>query len=424
MQWELILVECGCIRVQKADQLNRSVQARAFTTGKDVFFKQGEYNPGSRGGQELIAHELTHVVQQGGNCLQNSYLSKSGVTEKTPNQFTSHTEKSIQRKVEQRDISQIAAESKILASHFEDWKQSQTGGTEQKTELMMWLTLKQVAKREQKFIRRNQETEEYVDYTKEEAIQKLLSEAKQTVLNEIKSSKLANSEIELYDKDKNNQDKPRTGLETIHVPNIGTAKFEYYSKGNDKLLFCAHGFTKKNHIQQMLSKVGSWDQGKIVGFMKKEFETLYRGGGLDIFLGKVKQLGTQLDQANQSSATKGVKDTVVAPHIGGDSIADEIPEMIENIADTYDIAILRDWQWNEQELRGIESQEPSPIEYAYVTTVPIDLLLTTQKLNTYKKVALQICRTGWSKGAGGGMGGYSSGRSGPTEELEFATGWE
>lgn len=48
----------------RADALNRSVGARAFTTGQDLFFKQGEYQPGSRGGQELIAHELTHVVQQ------------------------------------------------------------------------------------------------------------------------------------------------------------------------------------------------------------------------------------------------------------------------------------------------------------------------------------------------------------------------
>ena len=36
-----------------------------FTTGPNIFFKQGEYNPGSSGGRELIAHELTHVVQQG-----------------------------------------------------------------------------------------------------------------------------------------------------------------------------------------------------------------------------------------------------------------------------------------------------------------------------------------------------------------------
>lgn len=49
----------------QSDRLNRSIQARAFTTGSDVFFKKGEYNPGSKGGQELIAHELTHVVQQG-----------------------------------------------------------------------------------------------------------------------------------------------------------------------------------------------------------------------------------------------------------------------------------------------------------------------------------------------------------------------
>ncbi|MBP0042281.1 MAG: DUF4157 domain-containing protein, partial [Roseofilum sp. SBFL] len=39
---------------------------KAFTTGQDVFFKRGAYNPGSQGGQELIAHELTHVMQQGG----------------------------------------------------------------------------------------------------------------------------------------------------------------------------------------------------------------------------------------------------------------------------------------------------------------------------------------------------------------------
>ncbi|MGF1937568.1 MAG: DUF4157 domain-containing protein [Nostoc sp. ChiQUE02] len=50
----------------RSDQLNQSIQAKAFTTGQDVFFRQGAYEPGSRGGQELIAHELTHVVQQTG----------------------------------------------------------------------------------------------------------------------------------------------------------------------------------------------------------------------------------------------------------------------------------------------------------------------------------------------------------------------
>jgi len=54
----------------QADQLNQSIQAKAFTTGQDVFFRQGVYEPGSRGGQELIAHELTHVVQQNDSVIQ------------------------------------------------------------------------------------------------------------------------------------------------------------------------------------------------------------------------------------------------------------------------------------------------------------------------------------------------------------------
>ena len=51
-------------RSARADSLNQSLGARAFTTGRDLFFRKGEYQPGSRQGQKLIAHELTHVVQQ------------------------------------------------------------------------------------------------------------------------------------------------------------------------------------------------------------------------------------------------------------------------------------------------------------------------------------------------------------------------
>lgn len=50
----------------QSDQLNRSLEARAFTTGQDIFFRQGEYQPSSSNGQQLLAHELTHVVQQNG----------------------------------------------------------------------------------------------------------------------------------------------------------------------------------------------------------------------------------------------------------------------------------------------------------------------------------------------------------------------
>jgi hypothetical protein len=49
-----------------ASTLAQSVQARAFTTGADIFFARGEYRPGGASGRELLAHELTHVVQQRG----------------------------------------------------------------------------------------------------------------------------------------------------------------------------------------------------------------------------------------------------------------------------------------------------------------------------------------------------------------------
>ena len=51
---------------ETADRLNRSVSARAFATGTDVYFAQGAYNPGSADGDKLIAHELAHTVQQRG----------------------------------------------------------------------------------------------------------------------------------------------------------------------------------------------------------------------------------------------------------------------------------------------------------------------------------------------------------------------
>jgi Domain of unknown function (DUF4157) len=53
----------------RADTLNGALSARAFTTGRDVFFRQGEYSPGTTVGRELLAHELTHVAQQNGDGI-------------------------------------------------------------------------------------------------------------------------------------------------------------------------------------------------------------------------------------------------------------------------------------------------------------------------------------------------------------------
>jgi hypothetical protein len=49
-----------------AVQLARDLQARAFTFGQNVAFGASQYQPGSSEGRRLMAHELTHTVQQGG----------------------------------------------------------------------------------------------------------------------------------------------------------------------------------------------------------------------------------------------------------------------------------------------------------------------------------------------------------------------
>jgi hypothetical protein len=49
----------------KANKLSQQLGAEAFTTGNDIFFTEKAYQPGSKSGRHLIAHELMHVVQQG-----------------------------------------------------------------------------------------------------------------------------------------------------------------------------------------------------------------------------------------------------------------------------------------------------------------------------------------------------------------------
>ena len=66
-------VDLGGVRLHadsKAAELSRSLGAEAFTVGSDVFFGEGRFAPGSSSGMGLLAHELTHVVQQGGSSMR------------------------------------------------------------------------------------------------------------------------------------------------------------------------------------------------------------------------------------------------------------------------------------------------------------------------------------------------------------------
>ncbi len=52
-----------------AIQLSRALNARAFTVGRDIYFNEGEYAPQQESGKQLLAHELTHTLQQSGGMV-------------------------------------------------------------------------------------------------------------------------------------------------------------------------------------------------------------------------------------------------------------------------------------------------------------------------------------------------------------------
>ena len=79
----------------ESDDLNDALQARAFTTGQDIYLRQSEYNPANGTGQKLLAHELTHVVQQSGSLVLREPVS--GI---------------VQRELKKEDIDKLVAADK------------------------------------------------------------------------------------------------------------------------------------------------------------------------------------------------------------------------------------------------------------------------------------------------------------------------
>ncbi|CAL2106823.1 hypothetical protein T190115A13A_20103 [Tenacibaculum sp. 190524A02b] len=49
-----------------AEQMSSNIGAQAFTHGNDIYFNKGKYEPNSKKGKHLLAHELTHTIQQKG----------------------------------------------------------------------------------------------------------------------------------------------------------------------------------------------------------------------------------------------------------------------------------------------------------------------------------------------------------------------
>lgn len=56
----------------EAAHLSNALHAQAFTVGKDIYFNEGKYAPETAEGKHLLAHELTHTLQQGGSIGVNN----------------------------------------------------------------------------------------------------------------------------------------------------------------------------------------------------------------------------------------------------------------------------------------------------------------------------------------------------------------
>jgi hypothetical protein len=72
----------------EATQMSQQLNAQAFTHGSDIYFNSGKYDTDSKEGQHLLAHELTHTVQQGAVSPSNtsSVIQRDGNTTTDPNQ--------------------------------------------------------------------------------------------------------------------------------------------------------------------------------------------------------------------------------------------------------------------------------------------------------------------------------------------------
>ena len=79
----------------QANDLSKSVNAKAFTVGKNIFFGSGQYNPDTSDGKKLMAHELTHTLQQRGQ--QDGAAKRETKEDTITNKIPSSSSHALQR---------------------------------------------------------------------------------------------------------------------------------------------------------------------------------------------------------------------------------------------------------------------------------------------------------------------------------------
>ena len=114
--------------------MNEQISAKAFTHGNDLYFRDGEYNPSSSQGKELLTHELVHTIQQekGNNSLlQRAFTPEDAAPKMIGQEFTVDQEMSFKYNTDGKVVfpkgQKVTAESwengeatiKALAHHTE-----------------------------------------------------------------------------------------------------------------------------------------------------------------------------------------------------------------------------------------------------------------------------------------------------------------
>lgn len=119
----------GAVRIHtgsRAAEMNQGIQAKAFTHGSDIYFNQGQYRPETTAGQRLLAHELTHTVQQGGKSRKlQPYRNKDAFNFQKGGKVGPYQEETFRNSKNQPWIKKIDIELKTKhtdANKNEFWK--------------------------------------------------------------------------------------------------------------------------------------------------------------------------------------------------------------------------------------------------------------------------------------------------------------
>lgn len=105
-------------------QMNQDLNARAFTHKNNVYFNEGEYNPNTSDGKKLLAHELTHTVQQG--AVQRK--------EKEPEVQQQSEEPEVQESAEEEKEVQATLQAPAIQRDACEEEEESSGGSEQQAE--------------------------------------------------------------------------------------------------------------------------------------------------------------------------------------------------------------------------------------------------------------------------------------------------